>query len=82
MTRAIYIDKFTIVSINSNQHLALITRSIYTIINKGNNKITELRTILERESQNKRFYLHSGVCSKPGVGFLMLYVVVFLCPVS
>ena len=24
----------------------------HTIINKGNNKITELRTILQRESQN------------------------------
>jgi hypothetical protein len=25
---------------------------IYVILNKGNNKITELRTILQRESQN------------------------------
>jgi hypothetical protein len=27
-------------------------RSHWKILNKGNNKITELRTILERESQN------------------------------
>ena len=30
---------------NNSQHLLL-------LINKGNNKITELRTILQRESQN------------------------------
>jgi hypothetical protein len=27
-------------------------RKVSWIVNKGNNKITELRTILERESQN------------------------------
>ena len=27
-----------------------------TIMNKGNNKITELRTILQRESQNSQLY--------------------------
>ena len=27
-----------------------------SIINKGNNKITELRTILQRESQNSKLY--------------------------
>ena len=40
-------------SIPSNTHFC----SLYwlctdTLINKGNNKITELRTILQRESQN------------------------------
>jgi hypothetical protein len=29
-----------------------IVNKLYSIINKGNNKITELRTILQRESQN------------------------------
>jgi hypothetical protein len=27
-------------------------------VNKGNNKITELRTILQRESQNSQVYKH------------------------
>ena len=30
--------------------------SVYKAINKGNNKITELRTILQRESQNSQLY--------------------------
>ena len=30
----------------------LVTKLKKTFINKGNNKITELRTILQRESQN------------------------------
>ena len=29
---------------------------IFKIVNKGNNKITELRTILQRESQNSLVY--------------------------
>jgi hypothetical protein len=34
--------------------LALYKKSVHYIINKGNNKITELRTILQRESQNSK----------------------------
>ena len=30
----------------------LLTNKVHFVINKGNNKITELRTILQRESQN------------------------------
>ena len=30
----------------------LVNKIFYNISNKGNNKITELRTILQRESQN------------------------------
>ena len=29
-----------------------LTTTVYIFLNKGNNKITELRTILQRESQN------------------------------
>ena len=38
-------SKSTVLSINSKE-------SEEFILNKGNNKITELRTILQRESQN------------------------------
>ena len=33
-------------------HVKILTISFLIVINKGNNKITELRTILQRESQN------------------------------
>ena len=36
----------------SNMKVYLFNEFFYLIINKGNNKITELRTILQRESQN------------------------------
>jgi hypothetical protein len=35
----------------------LVTKLKKTFINKGNNKITELRTILQRESQNFYWYM-------------------------
>ena len=39
----------------NNDH-ALIFSTYQTWVNKGNNKITELRTILQRESQNSQIY--------------------------
>ena len=33
-------------------HVKILTIPFLIVINKGNNKITELRTILQRESQN------------------------------
>ena len=35
-----------------NDHLMINMRKYLSDMNKGNNKITELRTILQRESQN------------------------------
>ena len=40
-----------IVNINKHENKSLISNQ-FSLENKGNNKITELRTILQRESQN------------------------------
>jgi hypothetical protein len=46
-----FIEYFSILSAIPHRWKLLI-RGIGKLINKGNNKITELRTILQRESQN------------------------------
>jgi hypothetical protein len=38
--------------VNSDLTCYLLLKLYYIVTNKGNNKITELRTILQRESQN------------------------------
>jgi hypothetical protein len=50
-------NRYSIHLIKINCHLSLLqttVKPVYTdpCINKGNNKITELRTVLQRESQN------------------------------
>jgi hypothetical protein len=42
--------------INQTLLLPLLTTYVLGLVNKGNNKITELRTILQRESQNSYLY--------------------------
>jgi hypothetical protein len=39
-------------NVNYFTYIWVYENSFGTVINKGNNKITELRTILQRESQN------------------------------
>jgi len=46
------ISSFLLYSENKNYTLAIAYFQTLSFINKGNNKITELRAILQRESQN------------------------------
>jgi hypothetical protein len=41
-----------LLKVGLNTHVTFPKNKCYKTVNKGNNKITELRTILQRESQN------------------------------
>jgi hypothetical protein len=43
---------FTTESVSTEAKISLSSDIVQPLVNKGNNKITELRTILQRESQN------------------------------
>jgi hypothetical protein len=47
-----YLLEVSIIYLWYKRYLTSLILSIPTLLNKGNNKITELRTILQRESQN------------------------------
>ena len=47
-----YLLEISIIYLWYKRYLTSLILSIPTLLNKGNNKITELRTILQRESQN------------------------------
>jgi hypothetical protein len=47
-----YLLEISIIYLWYKRYLTSLILSIPTLLNKGNNKITELRTILQRDSQN------------------------------
>ena len=47
-----YLPQMNFKPIYSMKYASLHNEAMYISLNKGNNKITELRTILQRESQN------------------------------
>jgi hypothetical protein len=61
MALNLFINKAVLSCVNEDLHCVILHRSYYTwrhylcnncYVHKGNNNITELRTILQRESQN------------------------------
>ena len=60
-------------------YLSLLGGSIVCMVNKGNNKITELRTILQRESQNSYLYKQTkSVNNRKTMCTILISLYVFL----